>query len=130
MPRVALGRQLRTIASAAMDISDGLLTDLDKLCEASGCGAHVHLESLPQSTSMHALFDAAQCEQFSLSGGDDYELLFTVPHEKENELHALSSSVPIARIGTVVEVREVLCYRGAEPVAVTQRGYDHFPVRS
>jgi thiamine-monophosphate kinase len=129
-PRVSLGRQLRMIASAAMDVSDGLLTDLDKLCEASACGAHVQLDLLPESTSMRALFDAAQCEKFSLAGGDDYELLFTIPPEKEKELHASVSEAAVTRIGSVVDDREVLCYRNAEPVNVTLRGYDHFLVRS
>ncbi len=129
-PRVSLGRRLRTIASASMDVSDGLLTDLDKLCEASACGAHVQLESLPHSTSMQTLFDAALCEQFSLAGGDDYELLFTIPQEKEKELRALSLETAVTRIGSVVVEREVLCYRNAVPVAVTVRGYDHFLVCS
>ena len=51
-PRVALGRSLRTIATAAMDVSDGLLTDLDKLCAASGCGARIDVDALPSSAAM------------------------------------------------------------------------------
>lgn len=129
-PRISLGRQLRTIASAAMDISDGLLADLDKLCEASSCGAHLQLKSLPYSQSMHELFDAAQCEQFTLAGGDDYELLFTVPREKDSELQALSLEQVITHIGTIAPERQVICYRGDEPVNVALRGYDHFAVRA
>ena len=57
-PRIALGRQLRTEASAAMDVSDGLLTDLQKLCAASRCGALLSIDALPPSPAMQELFDA------------------------------------------------------------------------
>ena len=78
-PRLALGMALRGVASAAMDVSDGLLGDLGKLCDASGVGAILELEQLPLSPALLASFDATQAERFALGGGDDYELVFTVP---------------------------------------------------
>jgi thiamine-monophosphate kinase len=120
-PRVSLGRGLRTIATAAMDVSDGLLTDLDKLCAASGCGARVELEKLPASDAMQALFDAASCVDFTLAGGDDYELLFTMSPDR---VAAVPSTCTC--IGIVTTDRSVVCTRDGQPVAIPRRGYDHF----
>lgn len=131
-PRVALGRALRTLASAAMDVSDGLLGDLGKLCDASGCAAQLELDRLPASPSMPALFDAAAVERFALSGGDDYELLFTVPAERASEFEALCGNLEPActRIGRMTQRDAgqpvVQCLRGGRPVTVETSGYDHF----
>lgn len=123
-PRVALGRKLRAIATAAMDISDGLLTDLDKLCVASGCGASVDVDALPQSADLQATFDAASCVDFALAGGDDYELLFTIPAERLAQLSQLD--VKCRAIGRITSDSRVTCHRGGKPFDVRRRGYDHF----
>jgi thiamine-monophosphate kinase len=123
-PRVELGRALREIASSTMDISDGLLTDLDKLCASSACGARVELERLPKSESMQQLFDRDSCIDFALAGGDDYELLFTVPPEHSQSIADLS--IICTRIGEVTTDRRVECVRDGQPVNVQRRGYDHF----
>lgn len=121
-PRVRLGRELRTIATAAMDISDGLLTDLDKLCAASSCGAQIDLDALPRSAALTATFDAATCERFALSGGDDYELLFTVPPQHVSHVEGLGCT----RIGIITADRAVVCLRNGQIQPIQQRGYDHF----
>jgi len=126
-PRVELGRALRTVASAAIDISDGLLADLGHICTQSRCGAHIDLELIPNSQPMHALFDASECERMSLSGGDDYELLFTVPGERLLEVEAASAlGVRCTPIGRVVAGKGVTCYRAGQVVTIAQHGYDHF----
>ena len=125
-PRIELGQALRRVASAAMDISDGLLIDLEKLCAASRCGATVELQSLPYSNPMHDVFDAAACERFALSGGDDYELLFTVPPQQETEFSRLAVDIPCHRIGRIVSGSGVRCMRDAKEVSVEIRGFDHF----
>ena len=125
-PRITLGRVLRLLANAAMDISDGLLIDLEKLCVASHCGATVELHSLPHSSSMHDTFDAATCERLALSGGDDYELLFTVPPQHEAEFSRLAVDPPCHRIGRITSGSGVLCTRDAKEVAIDVRGFDHF----
>jgi thiamine-monophosphate kinase len=131
-PRVALGRALRTLASAAMDVSDGLLGDLGKLCGASGCAVDLELDRLPASSSMPALFDAATVERFALSGGDDYELLFAVAAERVAEFEALCRNVEPActRIGRIKQSAPgqpvVQCLRGGRPVTIAVAGYDHF----
>ncbi len=121
-PRVQLGRELRSLASAAMDVSDGLLADLDKLCAASGCGAQVDVEALPKSAALSATFDAATCDRFALAGGDDYELLFTIPPQ---EL-ARAEQLGCTRIGVVTAESGVVCLRDGQPMTIEHRGYDHF----
>ncbi|HSD54525.1 MAG TPA: thiamine-phosphate kinase [Burkholderiales bacterium] len=126
-PRLALGVALRGIASAAIDVSDGLLGDLDKLCAASGVAAVVHLERLPLSGALRASFDAGAAERLALGGGDDYELLFTVPPAAELDLSArLAVAGDITRIGQIVAGRGIRCMRGAQTVEPRITGYDHF----
>jgi thiamine-monophosphate kinase len=96
-PRIALGRQLRTVASAAMDVSDGLLTDLQKLCAASQCGALLSIDALPPSPAMQELFDADTALDYALAGGDDYELIFTLPPDQLPDVLAQRDpAVPLA----------------------------------
>jgi thiamine-monophosphate kinase len=123
-PRVSLGRMLRGIATAAMDISDGLLTDLDKLCAASRCGASIDLDALPKSSALLATFDAAACVDYAVAGGDDYEILFTIPRAQLAELVGLD--VQCTTIGEITSDPCVVCRRGSIPVKVGRRGYDHF----
>lgn len=123
-PRVELGRAIREIASAAIDVSDGLLADMGHIASQSGAAARIDLASLPISQVMSNLFDRNECERFALSGGDDYELLFTVP---KNRL-SLMKSLPIqcTQIGEVVEGSGVICHRSGQPVEFVNSGYDHF----
>jgi thiamine-monophosphate kinase len=127
-PRVELGRKIRSLASAAMDISDGLLTDLRKLCHASSCGALLNLESLPASPALLATFGAAQAEQFALQGGDDYELLFTVAPQRWVQVQAAAADLAIicTPIGRMVAGQQIQCFRQGIPVVVQDNGYDHF----
>jgi thiamine-monophosphate kinase len=125
--RVELGRAIRTYASAAIDVSDGLLADLSHICSMSGCGAQIDLESLPRSQSMASLFTATECEAHALSGGDDYELLFTVAKECSRDLEAaIASGVQCTRIGQMVIGSGVSCHRAGVAVPIAARGYDHF----
>ena len=126
-PRLELGIALRGIAGAAMDVSDGLLGDLGKLCAASGVGALVQLERLPLSAALVARFDAVAAERLALGGGDDYELVFTVPPSAERSLEtALAGGVRITRIGEIVSGAGVRCLRDGQPVDAGIPGYDHF----
>jgi thiamine-monophosphate kinase len=128
-PRVHLGRLLRTIASAAIDVSDGLLADLSHILAQSHCGAEIDLEALPGSSAMHEIFSDRDCERMSLAGGDDYELLFTVPPEHLPAVTALRDipqDVRVSPIGKIVTGQGVACFRERQPVAVERHGYDHF----
>lgn len=126
-PRVALGRSLRTIASAAMDISDGLLTDLGKLCAASSCGARIDIDRLPRSAAMVQLFDEDARVEYALAGGDDYELVFTVPAPLASHFERqLSGDIACTRIGVMTDAGGVECRKDGRPYAIKHPGYDHF----
>ncbi len=126
-PRIALGRALGGIASAAMDVSDGLLGDLRKLCDSSGVGAALELESLPISAPLQSRCTRDECERFVLFGGDDYELLFTVAPEHAAGVEAgLGVATQLTRIGRIVQGNGVQCTRAGVEVGVAGGGYDHF----
>jgi thiamine-monophosphate kinase len=126
-PRVALGCALRGLASAAMDVSDGLLGDLGKLCNASGVGARLDLARLPVSDELARRHARGDCERFVLSGGDDYELLFTAPAGAATRVPELAMpGVPLHCIGEIEARPGVRCVRDGREVAVEEGGYDHF----
>jgi thiamine-monophosphate kinase len=126
-PRIALGRALRGKATAAMDVSDGLLGDLGKLCAASRVGATVDLECLPVSESLMQEHQRGDCERFVLGGGDDYELLFTLPEAHAGALEESFERVcPVHRIGRIDARAGVRCLRSGRPATVDVPGYDHF----
>lgn len=102
-PRVELGRGLRGIATAAIDISDGLVADLGHVLKAGRVGARVSLSRLPLSSAYNSLREQAGWEP-ALSGGDDYELCFTVPPDKLGQLEqeAPAWSCEVCCIGEVV----------------------------
>lgn len=128
-PRLALGRALRGRATAAMDVSDGLLGDLGKLAAASRVGAHLDLERLPIQPLIDLRHDRAQSERYVLHGGDDYELLFTLPGDDAGRRAAdiaADAGCPIHRIGEIVAGDGVQCRRDGVAEPVTGLGYDHF----
>ncbi|RMF98676.1 MAG: thiamine-phosphate kinase [Gammaproteobacteria bacterium] len=93
-PRVREGLDLRGVASAVIDLSDGLATDLPRLLGASGIGADCELERLPLSTALRRRAGEAEARALALSGGDDYELCFTVPPAKWPALEAVATAWP------------------------------------
>lgn len=127
-PRVAFGSRLRGIASSCVDVSDGLAADLGRLVARSGAGAVVRAAELPLSRALYALAGEARAREFALGGGDDYELLYTVPPAARGRLLQLAASAgaPACHcIGEVVAGRgvRVLGERGELPLP---RGWDHF----
>jgi len=103
-PRVAVGLALRGIASACIDVSDGLLADLGHVCTASGVAAELDLDAVPVSAELRAQFDGAACLEFAMTGGDDYELCFTAPAERESAIAAAlaQAGCHATRIGRIV----------------------------
>ena len=124
IPRVALGRALRGLAHACIDISDGLLADLAHICNSSGVGAQINVDALPASAALREAFDVATCRVLQASGGDDYELCFTAPPVQRDMLHALSQTLnlPLTHIGEIVTGTGVCC----AGVDVAAAGYQHF----
>lgn len=129
-PRVALGLALRGLASAAIDISDGLLADLGHILEQSGVSATLHLACMP-GAALAACADAQLARDCLLAGGDDYELLFTAPPTKRESIEAAGSAMGIGliRIGEIggagADSLVLLDARG-QSLAPGRRGYDHF----
>lgn len=130
-PRVALGRALTGLASAMIDVSDGLLADLGHVAVASALSAVVEDASLPWPALQEACADTAMVRDAMLAGGDDYELLFCAPKSARAALYALSGTLglPLTRIGCMRpghagEVGVIDAHGGTLPV--TRRGYDHF----
>lgn len=121
-PRVALGLALRGVASAAIDVSDGLLADLGHILEQSAVAARLHIPDLPE----------AELERDCLlAGGDDYELAFTAAAAFDTEIQGLSRTLglPLTRIGAIASGAPgelVLCDDSGKLITPARRGYDHF----
>ncbi len=132
-PRVALGRALAGRVHAAIDVSDGLLADLDHVCEASGVGMRVWAGALPCSPALSQAVEADLRRALQLGGGDDYELCFTAPAAQRDALGELSLAlaVPLSRIGTVgvgerVRVIDAGLDQDGPEWVPPRRGYVHF----
>ena len=125
-PRLALGRALRGIASAAIDVSDGLCQDLGHVLEASGTGARVDARLLPLSAALLDVAGDATARALALSAGDDYELLFTVAPDRIGRLGGLGTGDAVTEIGAI-EARSGLRLTGRDGAAVpAPSGYRHF----
>lgn len=125
VPRLEMAAILRGRASACMDISDGLLADLGHMLAASGVGAHLQHAALPFSPALGEL-DATRKLDFALSGGDDYELLFTLPERHLSEVKKLAkmSNIPVTVIGWIDKNESDVSLDC--PLATERRGYEHF----
>jgi thiamine-monophosphate kinase len=128
-PRVALGRKLRGVAAAAIDVSDGLLADVGHIAEQSNVGAEIDYEALPCAPAVAACPDRALADECVFGGGDDYELAFTAPAAKRGDVEdaARAAGVAVARIGRIVAgPTGVRVLAGGKPLHAARRGFDHF----
>lgn len=124
-PQIGLGLALRGMASAAMDISDGLLADCGHIAVASGVALRIERDRLPLSNALLAFLGRPAAEQAALSGGDDYVLLFTVPSVRLSALQA--QGWPIHVIGRVEAGQGVrLVDADGRDITPQIRGYQHF----
>ena len=128
-PRNVLADALRAHASAAMDVSDGLAGDLAKLCRASGLAAEVDVDAVPLSDAARAVLstDAKLIERI-LTGGDDYEIVLTLPAAKFGALRAAAGNagVPLAKIGQVISGQGVRFLREGKVLSFARPSYSHF----
>jgi thiamine-monophosphate kinase len=127
-PRLSESVLIREIASSALDISDGLVADLQHICDASDLGAVIDIENLPLSPAVKSLNNDSQAYQWALSGGDDYELCFTVPPEKMADIAMLiaQGKLQATVIGEVTAGSKVICEYEGEPFELAKTGYQHF----
>ncbi len=129
-PRVALGRALRTLAHAAIDVSDGLVADLGHICERSKLAAQIDWSSVPKDDVAAAGVDDDVAIRCVLAGGDDYELVFTAPVAARERIDALPEKlgVPVTRIGRMQSGPahvSVADGRGGM-IDLDRVGFDHF----
>jgi len=127
LPQVALGLALRDIAHSAIDISDGLLADLGHILECSQLAAEIQFDAIPKVSA--GSIDEALLQQCVLSGGDDYELCFTVPAARRGEIDAIAQKLqlPLTRIGQI-RTGQGCTVRAADGGVLKPKesGYDHF----
>jgi len=128
-PPVAFGAALRGPASAAVDISDGLIADLGHLASASGVGLVLDAATVPRSGALRAFWgDDAAAIIRAATAGDDYQIAFTAPAAQHDAVLAAAAraEVAVSRIGAVQAGQGVELRLGGELLAVPQPGYRHF----
>jgi thiamine-monophosphate kinase len=131
-PRVDLGQRLRGVATAALDVSDGLTGDLQHILDASGVGAAVDLARIPASPSLASMLMGAQRDlalACVLAGGDDYELCFTTPPGNRALVSGIArdAGVAVTRIGSVTAAMGlVIRDESGAPLSSLPRSFDHF----
>ncbi len=128
VPRLQESALIRGLATAALDISDGLVADLQHICDASDVGAIIDVENLPLSSAVQSLNNPTQALEWALSGGDDYELCFTVAPEKMADVAMLiaQGKLNATVIGEIVPGNKVICEYEGEPFTLANTGYQHF----
>lgn len=129
MPRILQGQALRDLATSAIDLSDGLISDLRHILKASDCGARLNLDALPLSAVMKQHFEPDQALRWALSGGEDYELCFTVPEINRGALDVALGhyGVPFTCIGQMAPQSDgLVLLQGGKPVESDLKGFDHF----
>ncbi len=128
-PRLELGLVLRQHASSCIDISDGLIADLEHITDNSNVGARIDFEKIPLSNEFISnLTDAALIVPLVLSGGDDYELCFTVPVAKQAEFEKIikDHETMVTCIGEIESQSGVRCVKDNKEIDIRDTGYQHF----
>jgi thiamine-monophosphate kinase len=122
-PRVGVGQMLVGLASAAIDISDGLVADLGHILHKSRVGAQLDIEDLPISTALSTL--STEAEHLALYAGDNYELCFTVP-PKHNDQVQKKLKGQCTRIGTITGDDGIVFFKNKKLIKLSGLGYEHF----
>lgn len=128
-PRVLAGQRLRDLASAAIDISDGLVADLQHVLDASQCGANIELERLPYSPALSNNVGLEQRLQWALTGGEDYELCFSVPEVNRGALEVALGDIGVefSCIGQMTAQKgQLTLLNDGKPVEYPTQGFTHW----
>lgn len=124
-PQVAFGLALRGFASSMIDISDGLAQDLGHILRASQCGAVLDLDKLPLADELCDL-ELRQAMHYALSGGDDYQLVFSIDSDKLDKFHQKHPDLTVYVIGRTTTDKQLICQYRGEPHHINLKGFDHF----
>ena len=127
-PRVALGQALRGLATACIDVSDGLAQDAGKLAAASGCGLRLDVAQLPLSAALRARVGLAQARHWALTGGEDFELCFALPSSLQPRLPQLAAAAGCALqcVGRFEAEPGLRLVDGDQPLSWDATGFEHF----
>ncbi len=125
-PRVDLGLALRNLATAAIDVSDGLVADLARLATASQAGALIDIDAIPLSKAMQSGCDRDTALKYALSGGDDYELCFTVAPGNREAVFEIADQLPVTAIGKIRGDAGIYGRDESGTRELDITGYDHF----
>ncbi|MEM7467278.1 MAG: thiamine-phosphate kinase [Pseudomonadota bacterium] len=127
LPRTNIGREIRAFASSCIDLSDGLLGDLQHILAASHVAAQLDLESIPLSAALDKLPKKEKLN-LGINGGDDYELCFTAKptHRSAIEEIAVRCNVPISKIGAIISPNEHGMIQSSCGEILTPASFDHF----
>jgi thiamine-monophosphate kinase len=126
-PRMALGAGLLGLASACIDVSDGLYADAQRLLQGSGVGARIELPQLPVSWALRECLGDRAWQQ-ALEGGEDYELCFTAPEARHEAIAALAAQTgtPVAQIGRIRDGTAIELVMNKSVMQFSPLGFDHF----
>ena len=127
-PRISTGKLIAPFASACIDISDGLLGDLSHILEQSSVGAQINPTALPLSDALQAFTAEDEAQKWALTGGEDFELCFTVPPERWGNLQVQLQhhAVPVTAIGAICDKPGLQLFKAGEWHTVEAEGYKHF----
>lgn len=131
-PNVLTGQLIREYATSAIDVSDGLLADLEHICRASGLGAVLNLENIPLSDVMKSNLEPKQALEMALTAGDDYQLIFTASATNKVGLETAMTHADIeySCIGQLNKGNDINLSLNGKPFILTQVGYQHFSENS
>jgi thiamine-monophosphate kinase len=125
LPRVELGERLRGIATSAIDVSDGLVGDLGHILSRSAVGAIIEWPKVPIADALRSQPESLQC-RLALSGGDDYELLFTAPPARRQDVLAAGAGFGVTSIGSIRPTGGLVVVDGQGRPVDTGAAFDHF----
>ncbi|MGD9386199.1 MAG: thiamine-phosphate kinase [Thioalkalispiraceae bacterium] len=128
-PRVDIGLALRRLATACIDISDGLTADLGHILETGRFGAEIDKELIPLSEPLQQCGLGLETQyKLAMHGGDDYELCFTTPETERSRVDAISEETgcPITRIGKIIDQQGLFMVSDGQQTTLAKKGFDHF----
>jgi thiamine-monophosphate kinase len=127
-PRVLAGQALRTLATSAIDLSDGLISDIGHVLTASKVGATIDVNKIPLSKSIKANLSREDALSYALTGGEDYELLFTVPESQRGAINTalIHAGVKFVKIGQICAGDKLKLVDDGQEFNLISRGFVHF----
>nr|WP_303648367.1 thiamine-phosphate kinase [Shewanella metallivivens] len=127
-PRVLAGQALRNLATSAIDLSDGLVSDIQHVLKASKVGATIDVSQIPLSSSIKTNLSREEALSYALTGGEDYELLFTVPESQRGAIDTalIHAGVKFVKIGQICAGDKLKLVDQGEPFVPVSHGFEHF----